>query len=81
MYNLVAIGPVVSEEKLFEIVDRWTDRRTTKPAYTISCPGAFGSGELKSKISRNDQHFSGSDKLNMLFFLLKMLKCQQLLAF
>ena len=28
----------------------WTDgRRTTEPAYTISSPGAFGSGELKSK--------------------------------
>ena len=54
IWNLVAIGPVVSEEKLFEIVDgrrtdgRTTDgRRTTKPAYTISSPGAFGSGELK----------------------------------
>ena len=47
---MVAIGPVVSEEKLFEIVDgRRTDdgRRTTEPAYTISSPGAFGSGELK----------------------------------
>ena len=30
IWNLVAIGPVVSEEKLFEIVDgrRTTDRRT-----------------------------------------------------
>ena len=51
---MVAIGPVVSEEKSFEIVDgrrtdgRTTDgRRTTEPAYTISSPGAFGSGELK----------------------------------
>ena len=52
---MVAIGPVVSEEKSFEIVDgRRTDdgrtddgRRTTEPAYTISSPGAFGSGELK----------------------------------
>ena len=41
--NLVAIGPVVSEEKSFEIVDG----RTTEIAYTISSPGAFGSGELK----------------------------------
>ena len=43
------ISPVVSEEKSFEIVDgRTTDgRRTTEPAYTISSPGAFGSGELK----------------------------------
>ena len=48
MWNLVAIGPVVSEEKSFEIVDgRTDDRRTTEPAYTISSPGAFGSGELK----------------------------------
>ena len=35
----------------------WTDdgrtddgRRTTEPAYTISSPGAFGSGELKTKL-------------------------------
>ena len=28
-----------------------TDGRTTEPAYTISSPGAFGSGELK--MSRN----------------------------
>ena len=50
IWNLVAIGPVVSEEKSFEIVDgRRTDgRRTTEPAYTISSPGAFGSGELKT---------------------------------
>ena len=56
IWNLVAISPVVSEEKSFEIVDgrRTTDgrrtddgRRTTEPAYTISSPGAFGSGELK----------------------------------
>ena len=53
IWNLFTIGPVVSEEKSFEIVDgrrRTTDdgrRRTTEPAYTISSPGAFGSGELK----------------------------------
>ena len=40
------IGPVVSEEKSFEIVDR---RRTMKPAYTISYPGAVGSDELEKK--------------------------------
>ena len=45
IWKLVAIGPVVSEEKSFEIVDG----RTTEPAYTISSPGAFGSGELKKK--------------------------------
>ena len=46
---MVAIRQEVSEEKSFEIVDgRTTDgRRTTEPAYTISSPGAFGSGELK----------------------------------
>ena len=43
-WNLVTIGPVVSEEKLFEIVDG----RTTEPAYTTSSPGAFSSGELKT---------------------------------
>ena len=60
IWNLVAIGPVVSEEKSFEIVDgrrttydgRTDGRRTTEPAYTISSPGAFGSGELK--ITAND---------------------------
>ena len=51
-WNLVAIGLVVSEEKSFEIVDGRTDgRRTTKPAYTISSPGAFGSVELKMLIT------------------------------
>ena len=45
IWNLVAIGPVVSEEKSFEIVD---GRRTTEPSHPISSPGAFGSGELKS---------------------------------
>ena len=44
IWNLVAICPVVSEKKSFEIVDG----RTTQPDYTISSPGAFGSGELKS---------------------------------
>ena len=43
IWNLVAISPLVSEEKSFEIVDG----RTTEPVYTISSPGAFGSGELK----------------------------------
>ena len=58
IWNLVAIGPVVSEKKSFEIVDgRTTDgRRTTEPAYTISSPGAFGSGELKSDINLNQLH-------------------------
>ena len=48
IWNLVTIDPVVSEKKSFEIMDgRMTDGRRTKPAYTISSPGAFGSGELK----------------------------------
>ena len=52
IWNLVAIGPVVSEEKSFEIVDgRGTDgrtdgRRTTEPSHPISSHGAFRSGEL-----------------------------------
>ena len=43
IWNLVAIGPVVSEENSFEIVDGRTDDgrtdgRTTEPANTISSP-------------------------------------------
>ena len=65
IWNLVAIGPVVSEKKLFEIVDgrRTTDdgrtdgRRTTEPAYTISSPGAFGSGELKINFTQKMSNF------------------------
>ena len=51
IWNLIAIGPVGSEEKSFEIVDGWTDGRTTEPACTISSPGAFGSGELKTLLT------------------------------
>ena len=43
--HLVSIGPVVSEEILFENVDADGRRTTTDP---ISSPRAFGSGELKS---------------------------------
>ena len=47
MLNLVTISLVVSEEKSFEIMDGLTmNRATTEPAYTISSPGTFGSGEL-----------------------------------
>ena len=46
IWNLVTIGSVVSEEKSFEIVDGLRRRTTSEPAYTISSPGAFGSGEL-----------------------------------
>ena len=40
-----------SRLKLWTDDGRTTDdgRRTTEPAYTISSPGAFGSGELKNK--------------------------------
>ena len=38
---MVAIGPVVSEEVILNC------GRTTEPAYNISSPDAFGSGELK----------------------------------
>ena len=52
IWNLVVICPVVSEEKSFEFVvgGRTDDGRTTgdQPAYTISYPGAFGTGELKT---------------------------------
>ena len=44
---MVAISPVVSEEKSFEIVD---GRRTMEPVYTISSPGAFGLGEVKTNL-------------------------------
>ena len=47
IWNLIEIGPAVSEEKLFEKVDNADDRRWIT-VYTISSPGAFGSGELKN---------------------------------
>ena len=38
----------------------WTDgRRTTEPAYTISSPGAFGSGELKMRPGLPAGHYLG----------------------
>ena len=55
-WNLITIGPVVSEEKSFEIVDgrrrrRRTTKTTTDPAYTKNCPETFGTGALKSTCS------------------------------
>ena len=48
----------------------WTDdgrtddgRRTTEPAYTISSPGAFGSGELK-KLTKSSNSSFGKHCLN-----------------
>ena len=55
IWNLIAIGPVVSEEKSFKIVDG----RTTEPAYTINSPGAFGSGEL----IKSDMDFQNSEMI------------------
>ena len=63
IWNLVAIGLVVAEEKSFEIVDGRTDGRTTEPAYTISSPGAFGSGELKTTFVLLDRKKKHMDKL------------------
>ena len=77
IWNLVTIGPVVSEEKSFEIEDG--GRRTTEPAYTISIPGAFGSGELKilavgrgwgvARVSDFFFIFRKNPSLNFFFFL------------
>ena len=52
---LSLIGPVISEEKMFENVDGRTDRRGTDAGVNgilIAHLGAFGSGELKMNISR-----------------------------
>ena len=38
IWNLSSIGPVISEEKMFENVDTHTYIRTTEPTYTISSP-------------------------------------------
>ena len=51
IWNLNLIGPVVSEEKMFEIVDGRMpdDRRRTDAGVTgilLAHPWAFGSGEL-----------------------------------
>ena len=46
IWNLSSIRPVVSEEKMFEIVDgRTTDDGVT--GILLAHPRAFGSGELK----------------------------------
>ena len=48
IWNLNLIGSVVSEEKMFEIVDRrTTDARVTGTGILYAHPWAFGSGELK----------------------------------
>ena len=50
IWNLVAIGPVVLNEKSFEIVDGRMDGPTDDGACLYyKLPGAFGSGELKRK--------------------------------
>ena len=46
---------------------RRTDgRRTTEPAYTISSPGAFGSGELKKNHLHTVEHVVQATFQNML---------------
>ena len=60
IWNLVAIGPVVSEEKLFEIVDgrrtdRWMDRRMTEPSHPISSP------EPSAQVSLKQEHRKGGN--------------------
>ena len=52
---------------------RTTDGRTTEPAYTISSPGAFGSGELKSSKTES-YHLKNPQLCNLrLFSFLKIL--------
>ena len=52
IWNWTEIGPGVSEEKPFEKVDDANaDNEGWISVYTICCPGAFGSGELKKKTS------------------------------
>ena len=48
IWNLSSIGPVISEEKMFENVDTHTHTyiRTTEPTYTISSPMS-----LKAQVS------------------------------
>ena len=64
MQNLVLIGQVVSEEKIFEIVDgrtdnrRTTDGRTPDHGHPISSPcEPNGSGKLKIHCCKNDQSY------------------------
>ena len=45
IWNLVTFGPVVLEKSLKVWMD---DGRMTEASHTISSPGAFGSGELKT---------------------------------
>ena len=59
IWTLSSIGPVVSEEKMFENVDgRTTDGRTTDARVTgilIAHLRAFGSGELKSTMTTENK--------------------------
>ena len=79
--NLLTIGLVVSEKKLFEIVDERPDGRTTVPLYPISFPGAFGSVELKSTCVKNLFIFTNTHRHEFSMFvrsvqLLKLNDCK-----
>ena len=69
IWNLSLIGPVVSEEKMFENVDGQTDDGLTDAGVTgilLAHPLAFSSGELISGIS-NINNFDtqvGGGKIN-----------------
>ena len=60
IWNMSSIGPVVSEEKMFENVDgRRTDGRTADDGVTgilLAHQWAFGSGELKTCIMQHSKH-------------------------
>ena len=61
IWNLSSIGPVVSEEKMFENVDgRTTDAGVT--GILIAHLGAFGSGELKRCWSNNGYEYMWPDQ-------------------
>ena len=62
IWNLVAVGPVVTEENSFEIVDgRMDDGRTDGQTTETGSPGAFGSGELKKDHIQSTLDISNTD--------------------
>ena len=55
IWNLSLIGPVVSEEKMFEIVDGWTTDGGRSAGILLAHPWAFGSGELKKNSGEQEK--------------------------